>query len=146
MTGLDVQHQSGYLAWPLNNYAGKRERNSNLSLDYSSSVWITKTFTNQLQPSWVPKAEGNSVNDLHRRRIYRCAANLHRGESWTAQCSQKGPDWEVSKAWFAMESLLPRSLAFLFPHLPPVHAVFSAAHLATALVAQFEVSWNPNIF
>lgn len=91
-------------------------------------------------------AEGNSVNDFHRWRICWCVANLHGSESWIAQCSQKGPVCEVSKAWFPMERLLPRSLAVLFPSLPPVHAVFSAVDLATALGAQFGISWNPNLF
>lgn len=121
--------------------------NSNLSfLDFNSSVSITNTFTNHLQLSWAPKAEGNSVNDFHRRRICGCVANLHGGECWRAQCSQKGPVCEVSKAWFPMETLLPKTLAVLLPSLPPVHAVFSAVDLATALGAQFGISWNLNLF
>lgn len=84
---------------------------------------------------WLPQKED----------LYVCSKPAW-GWVLNTQCSQKGPACEVSKAWFPMESLLPRSLAFLFPSLPPVHSVFSAVDLATALIAQFEVSWNPNLF
>lgn len=124
---------------------GKERNSAEASKPQSFLGFQFKCLYNQhihkaLIAQWAPKAEGNSIHDFHRRKICRRGANLHGDESWIARCSQEGRAREVSKAWFPMESLLPRSLAFLFPSLPPVHAGFSAVDLATALVAQFEIS------
>lgn len=51
--------------------------------------------------------------------------------------SPEGPVCEVSKAWFSMESLLPRSLTFLFPSRSCRHLCSGSGHSPSSTIWAF---------